>query len=99
MNTGVMFSSKSMEWATPKELYEILDGEFHFTLDPCSTDENAKCKLHYTLKDNGLEQNWGGAKRVLQSTIWKTDWCVGREMLQGKSKTKDFGCHAHTCKD
>ena len=60
MNKDLMFSSRSMEWATPQDLYDVLDGEFHFTLDPCSTDENAKCKLHYTLIDNGLEQDWRG---------------------------------------
>lgn len=54
------FSSKSNEWATPKVFYKELDDEFHFNLDPCSTDENAKCEKHFTLKDNGLVQNWGG---------------------------------------
>lgn len=56
----VHYSSKSNEWATPQTFFDKLDEEFHFTLDPCSTDDNAKCKLHYTLKDNGLAQNWGG---------------------------------------
>lgn len=31
----LMFSSKTVEWGTPKELYNMLDQEFHFTLDPC----------------------------------------------------------------
>ena len=60
MISKTLFSSKSDEWTTPQSLYEDLDKEFHFNLDPCSTDDNAKCKSHYTLKDNGLEQNWGG---------------------------------------
>lgn len=54
------FSSKSNEWATPQEFFDELDKEFHFTLDPCSTHENCKCKKHYTIEENGLEQNWGG---------------------------------------
>lgn len=53
-------SSKSNEWATPKALFAELDAEFHFTLDPCSTDENAKCIKHYTEADNGLEKDWAG---------------------------------------
>lgn len=57
---SVHFSSKSNEWATPQAFFDELDREFHFTLDPCSTDDNCKCKNHYTLIDNGLEQNWGG---------------------------------------
>lgn len=32
----VMFSRKSDEWGTPQELFDELDVEFHFTLDPCA---------------------------------------------------------------
>lgn len=31
----VLFSSASQHWATPSDLYEALDREFSFTLDPC----------------------------------------------------------------
>ena len=64
LESRAVFTSNSDEWATPMELFEELDREFHFDLDPCSTDENAKCKKHYTLQDNGLEQNWGGVERL-----------------------------------
>lgn len=60
MNTDLMFSSKSNEWATPQSLFDELDREFHFTLDPCATPENAKCKKYYTKADNGLAQDWTG---------------------------------------
>lgn len=56
----VIFSSRSEEWETPQDLFDSLDREFHFTLDPCSTDENAKCKKHYTMDDDGLSQDWTG---------------------------------------
>ena len=59
-----LFSSKTDQWATPQDFFDVLNQDFHFDLDPCSTDENAKCKKHYTLQDNGLEQNWGGAERL-----------------------------------
>lgn len=59
------FSSKSNEWSTPQEFFDELDKEFHFTLDPCSTHENCKCKKHYTIEENGLEQNWGGGDSIL----------------------------------
>ena len=55
-----MVSSKSNEWATPQELYDALDNEFHFTLDPCSTHENAKCLKHYTKEQDGLSYSWAG---------------------------------------
>jgi hypothetical protein len=31
----VLFKSASVEWPTPRKIYEELDREFHFTLDPC----------------------------------------------------------------
>lgn len=58
MNTELMFSSKSNEWSTPQDFFDKLNGEFCFTLDPCSTDENAKCKKHYTIEDDGLSKSW-----------------------------------------
>lgn len=60
MNTSVMFSSKKNDWGTPQALFDELDREFHFTLDPCSTHENAKCEKHYTAEDDGLSQDWSG---------------------------------------
>lgn len=60
-NIDACLSSKSNEWETPQELFDELDKEFHFDLDPCSTDENAKCERHFTIKENGLYVNWGGS--------------------------------------
>ena len=51
-------SKDSNERTTPDNLFKPLDEEFHFTLDPCSTHENAKCKRHYTRIENGLLQSW-----------------------------------------
>ena len=60
MNTDVMFSSKTPEWTTPQDLFDRLNEKYHFNLDPASTDENAKCRNHYTLSDDGLTKSWGG---------------------------------------
>jgi len=54
----VHFSSQTSEWPTPQWLFDELNEEFNFTLDPCSTDENAKCSHHFTRQDNGLLKNW-----------------------------------------
>lgn len=54
----VLFSSKSNEWETPQDLFDKLDSQCHFTLDPCCTHENAKCLKHYTQQENGLLQDW-----------------------------------------
>lgn len=53
-----MVSSKSNEWETPQALFDELNAEFHFTLDPCATQDNAKCSRFYTQKENGLKQSW-----------------------------------------
>lgn len=60
MDTELMFSSKSVEWETPRDLFDKLDKEFHFTLDVCATDENAKCTEYYTKEQNGLDRPWTG---------------------------------------
>jgi phage N-6-adenine-methyltransferase len=56
----VHFSSRSDEWSTPRFLFEQLNREFHFTLDPCSTHANAKCRQHFTQAEDGLAQDWVG---------------------------------------
>lgn len=56
----VHYMSESNEWATPQDFFDKLNKEFNFTLDPCSTKENAKCSKFYTIKENGLKQSWGG---------------------------------------
>lgn len=52
--------SETNEWYTPQWLFDELDAEFHFTLDPCCTHESAKCEKHYTAEENGLIQDWQG---------------------------------------
>lgn len=59
MNAALL-SNKGNEWETPQEFFNKLDAEFHFTLDPASTHENAKCAKHYTAEENGLLQDWTG---------------------------------------
>ena len=56
----VLFSSKSDEWETPQYLFDSLDAEFGFNLDPCATNENHKCERYFTKEQNGLLQKWGG---------------------------------------
>jgi len=57
---GLMFSSKSNEWATPQDFYNKLNAEFGFTLDPCATPTTAKCASYYTVDDDGLSKDWSG---------------------------------------
>ena len=60
MNTEVMFSSKTDEWGTPIDLFEKLNDEFNFTLDPCADEENHKCDKWFSKTDDGLTKDWEG---------------------------------------
>jgi len=57
---GERFSSTSVERETPQALFDKLNNEFHFTLDPCATLENTKCSKYYTKEQDGLKQDWSG---------------------------------------
>lgn len=56
---ATLFSSEYQDWTTPDELFRVLDGEFHFTLDACATPDNARCPRYFTPVDDGLVQDWG----------------------------------------
>lgn len=48
------------EWGTPQRFFDELNAEFHFTLDVCASPELAKCQRHFTIKQDGLTQDWTG---------------------------------------
>jgi phage N-6-adenine-methyltransferase len=49
-------------WETPMHIYEPLNKEFHFTLDPCCTKETKKCPWGLTPKQDGLSVSWEGQR-------------------------------------
>lgn len=56
--SNTLYSSRSEEWATPPDFFAELDDEFAFTLDPCATDQNAKCATYFTKAHDGLARDW-----------------------------------------
>jgi len=57
----VHFSSATAEWPTPQELFNELSFVYGgFTLDPCATAHNAKCRNFFTKEEDGLRQPWKG---------------------------------------
>lgn len=84
-NVDWVNTSSNSEWATPAKLFEELDREFHFTLDPCATDENHKCEKYYTKEQDGLLQDWSG-ETVFMNPPYKgiTPWI-----------RKAFNTHTH----
>lgn len=83
----VHYSSKSYEWETPKDFFDELNNEFGFTLDVCASVDNAKCDRFFTIKDNGLAQQW------TNETVWMnppygdhiTDWIKKAHYQQHKA--------------
>lgn len=54
-----MLSTGKDDWETPDQFFDELNKEFNFTLDPCATNKNNKCKKFFTLEDDGLKMDWG----------------------------------------
>jgi site-specific DNA-methyltransferase (adenine-specific) len=52
-----LFSSNSDQWATPKYIFDELNKEFDFTLDPCADAKNHRCEKFFTKNENGLIQD------------------------------------------
>lgn len=48
-----MFTSHRQTWRTPQALYDRLDAEFEFTLDPCTVEQTDY---------DGLLSSWSGAR-------------------------------------
>lgn len=58
MNTDIMFSSATDQWATPQDFFDKLNEEFHFTLDVAADESNHKCEKYYDKMTDGLAQPW-----------------------------------------
>ena len=78
------FKGAGRHWETPLWLFNKLDAEFHFTLDPCATPATAKCPLFYTEADDGLSKDWTG-HRVFMNPPY------GREIPPWTRKARDSG--------
>lgn len=85
MNTSLHFSSAKSGWETPCEFFRKLDAEFHFTLDPACTHENAKCKKHFTAVENGLLMPWTDECVYLNPPYGRT---IGHWMLKANHERR-----------
>jgi site-specific DNA-methyltransferase (adenine-specific) len=46
------------EWGTPQWLFDLLDREFHFSLDAAASGENRKCGAYFDKFVSGLDHEW-----------------------------------------
>lgn len=61
INQG-MFTSDRDDWETPQDLFDRYNDGFHFTLDVCASEENAKCERYFTKEQDALKQDWTGER-------------------------------------
>lgn len=71
-------------------MFDDLNKEFRFTLDPCATKENAKCRRFFTEEDNGLIQDWSG-ERVFMNPPY------GRQIGKWIEKAYSSGADVAVC--
>mgnify|MGYP003663486655 CR=1 FL=1 len=57
-NGEQLFSSASVEWATPQNLFDVLHGEFDFVLDAAAQESNTKCLDFISPSQDGLACEW-----------------------------------------
>lgn len=62
MNSALMFSKASDEWSTPKDFWDALHEEFHFTVDAAASTANAKCGI------------WFGPGGLCEDALALKDW-------------------------
>jgi len=76
MEMRVHYMSQRHDWATPQPLFDALNAEFGFTLDPCALPHNAKCAKFYTPEDDGLAQDWSGERVFMNPPYGRAikDW-------------------------
>lgn len=80
-----LFTSNTDLWSTPQDLFDELDSEFHFTLDPCATPENAKCEKYYTKNENWLVQNWDCDRVFCNPPYWREIWKRVKKWFDSKN--------------
>lgn len=63
-----MEEGRTVLLGTPKDWWELLDGEFNFQLDAAADDRHTMCERYWTEEQDALRQDWDG--RVWCSPPW-----------------------------
>jgi site-specific DNA-methyltransferase (adenine-specific) len=75
---NVHFSSKTDDWATPQALFDSIDQQYHFDLDPAASQANHKTPQWYGLdhedesRRDGLMAEWEGLRVWLNPPYGRT---------------------------
>ena len=85
MTSGLMGPSATVEWGTPRDLFDRLNEEFHFTLDVCASDGMQMCQRYFNPETDGLAQQWGGRSMLDEPALRTGDLQVGAQGCSGAS--------------
>lgn len=77
-------------WSTPDWLFDLLNAEFHFTLDAAASAHNAKCKRYFTEEQDGRAQDWG------QEIVWCNPVWAARLLRAWVRKAYEARCSGAT---
>lgn len=87
--TSFFFTSRTEEWDTPQYVYEVLNQEFHFTLDVCATKLNRKCDKYFSKAMNGLKRSWD------KNICWMNP-PYGKDIYKWMQKAYEESCKSAT---
>lgn len=94
MNTALMFSRKTDEWSTPRAFFQMLDAEFHFTVDAAASAENHLCPVWYGGVLDALSLNsWA----TVPSAIWLNPPYSGCREFLAKAAAEASKGHTVVC--
>lgn len=79
--------SDNDQWATPQEVFDALDREFHFTLDVCADAGNHKCERYFTKEVDGLTQDWTGNRAWMNPPYGRE---IGKWVKKAADSAEEF---------
>jgi site-specific DNA-methyltransferase (adenine-specific) len=91
--SDIVFSRKSDEYITPKKLYDELNNQFNFQLDPATTQDNPlKTTIYFTQSDDGLNLQWPAVNTFINPPYSKVGKWVAKAhdqfVINGKKNPK-----------
>jgi len=94
MNSALMFSKATDEWATPQATFDALDREFKFALDAAASDDNHKCEHYIDQKMDALSCDWFSALPLMGPwSVWlNPPYSKCREFIAKAAEEARKGC-------
>lgn len=88
-------TSERSDWETPPEIWEIIRGIWHPTLDVCATPENAKCPLFFTEERDALGRAWAAGVAFMNPPYGRG--VTGRWMAKAHAEVQAGNCGMVVC--